>query len=96
VFLDNALVMNVKISANNIYYWGCLGLLFFHRKLTDLRADGGHPARRRADVDDHPHARGHVPCVARARVAGSWRRAMVPTQGFPAMFGPPHGHGRRL
>ena len=36
VFWDNPMVMNVKISANNIYYWGCLGLLFFHRKLTDL------------------------------------------------------------
>ena len=36
MFWDNPTVMNVKISGNNIYYWGCLGLLFFHRKLTDL------------------------------------------------------------
>ena len=28
--------MNVKIGGNNILYWGALGLLFFHRKLTDL------------------------------------------------------------
>ena len=32
----NPAVMNVKITADNFYYWGCLGLLFFHRKLTDL------------------------------------------------------------
>ena len=36
VFWDNPMVMNVKIGGNNIFYWGCLGLLFFHRKLTDL------------------------------------------------------------
>ena len=28
--------MTVKIGANNILYWGCNALLFFHRKLTDL------------------------------------------------------------
>jgi flavin-dependent dehydrogenase len=36
VFWGNALVMALKVGINNFYYWGCVGLLFFHRKLTDL------------------------------------------------------------
>ena len=28
--------MTVKICANNILYWGTVGLLFFHGKYTDL------------------------------------------------------------
>jgi hypothetical protein len=36
VFWGNPLVMALKVGINNFYYWGCLGLLFFHRKLTDL------------------------------------------------------------
>jgi hypothetical protein len=36
VFWGNPLVMALKVGINNFYYWGCVGLLFFHRKLTDL------------------------------------------------------------
>ncbi|MGH2933591.1 MAG: NAD(P)/FAD-dependent oxidoreductase [Gaiellaceae bacterium] len=32
----NAEVMNAKITADYFYYWGFTGLLFFHRKLTDI------------------------------------------------------------
>ena len=35
-FWHNPAVMNVKIGGNNILYWGADGLLFFHRKLTDV------------------------------------------------------------
>jgi len=35
-FWHNPAVMNVKIGANNILYWGANALLFFHRKLTDV------------------------------------------------------------
>jgi flavin-dependent dehydrogenase len=32
----NALLMSLKVCVENIYYWGSLSLLFFHRKLGDL------------------------------------------------------------
>jgi flavin-dependent dehydrogenase len=32
----NAQVMNAKITTDYFYYWGVTGLLFFHRKLTDV------------------------------------------------------------
>ncbi len=69
VFWDNPAVMNVKISGNNIYYWGCLGLLFFHRKLTDLAL----MAAVRPDMERMwaiiTTARGDVPRMERARAA---------------------------
>jgi flavin-dependent dehydrogenase len=84
-FWDNPLVMNVKIGANNIYYWGFLALLFFNEKLSDLDL----MAAMRPDVH-------RILAVSRRmemlfRQWGEledreWRRAMVPTQNFPAMF----------
>jgi flavin-dependent dehydrogenase len=85
VFWDNPTVMNVKISGNNIYYWGCLGLLFFHRKLTDLDL----MAAVRPDMERmwaiitrlEPMYREWNELEQR-----EWRRAMVPSAAFPAMF----------
>jgi hypothetical protein len=85
VFWDNPAVMNVKISANNIYYWGCLGLLFFHRKLTDLEL----MAAVRPDVERMWAITRRLEAMYREwneLEAREWRRAMVPTQAFPAMF----------
>jgi flavin-dependent dehydrogenase len=84
-FWDNPMVMNVKISANNIYYWGCLGLLFFHRKLTDLEL----MAAVRPDVERMWALTRQLEVMCRewgALEDREWRRAMVPTQDFPAMF----------
>jgi flavin-dependent dehydrogenase len=84
-FWHNPLVMNVKIGGNNILYWGTLGLLFFHRKFTDLEF----MAAVRPDLE-------RIWGVTRALEAmyrewngienREWRRAMVPTAAFPAMF----------
>jgi flavin-dependent dehydrogenase len=85
VFWDNPMVMNVKISANNIYYWGCLGLLFFHRKLTDLEL----MAAVRPDVERMWTITRTLEAMFREwheLESREWRRAMVPTQDFPAMF----------
>lgn len=84
-FWHNPLVMNVKIGGNNIYYWGLLGLLFFHRKLTDLEF----MAAVRPDVERiwgiirrlEPMYREWNQLESR-----EWTRAMVPTSAFPAMF----------
>jgi hypothetical protein len=85
VFWDNPMVMNVKISANNIYYWGCLGLLFFHRKLGDLDV----MAAVRPDVERMWALTRRIEALCRQwneLESREWRRAMVPTQDFPAMF----------
>ena len=84
-FWHNPLVMNVKIGANNILYWGTLGLLFFHDKYTDV----DFMADVRPDLE-------RIWGVTRAQEAmyrewnaiesEEWRRAMVPTSAFPAMF----------
>jgi hypothetical protein len=77
--------MNVKISGNNIYYWGCLGLLFFHRKLTDLDL----MAAVRPDVERMWTTTRTLEAMFREwheLESREWRRAMVPTQDFPAMF----------
>jgi len=84
-FWHNPLVMNVKIGGNNIYYWGLLGLLFFHRKLTDL----DFMAAVRPDVE-------RIWAITKRLEAmypewntiesREWTRAMVPTSAFPAMF----------
>jgi flavin-dependent dehydrogenase len=84
-FWDNAMVMNVKISGNNIYYWGCLGLLFFHRKLGDLDLMEG----VRPDVERMWAIITRLEAMYREwneLEQREWRRAMVPTQAFPAMF----------
>jgi flavin-dependent dehydrogenase len=85
VFWDNPAVMNVKISGNNIYYWGCLALLFFHRKLTDLDL----MASVRPDVDRIWAITRRLEAMYREwneLESREWRRAMVPTSAFPAMF----------
>jgi flavin-dependent dehydrogenase len=85
VFWDNPMVMNVKISANNIYYWGCLGLLFFHRRLTDPDL----MAALRPDVERMWTMIRTLEAMFREwheLESREWRRAMVPTQDFPAMF----------
>ncbi len=84
-FWHNPAVMNVKIGANNILYWGCNALLFFQQKLTDLEF----MADARKDVD-------RIWTVTKRLEAmyndwhdldsREWRRAMVPTSAFPAMF----------
>jgi flavin-dependent dehydrogenase len=84
-FWDNAMVMNVKISGNNIYYWGCLGLLFFHRKLVDLDL----MAAVRPDVERMWGIITRLEAMYREwneLEQREWRRAMVPSQAFPAMF----------
>jgi hypothetical protein len=77
--------MNVKISGNNIYYWGCLGLLFFHRKLADLEL----MAAVRPDVERMWAITRQLEAMYREwneLESREWRRAMVPTAAFPAMF----------
>jgi hypothetical protein len=84
-FWDNAMVMNVKISGNNIYYWGCLGLLFFHRKLWDLDL----MEAVRPDVERMWAIITRLEAMYREwneLEQREWRRAMVPSQAFPAMF----------
>jgi flavin-dependent dehydrogenase len=85
VFWDNPTVMNVKISGNNIYYWGCLGLLFFHRKLGDLEL----MEAVRPDVERMWAIITRLEAMYREwneLEQREWRRAMVPSGAFPAMF----------
>jgi flavin-dependent dehydrogenase len=85
VFWDNPTVMNVKISGNNIYYWGCLGLLFFHRKMTDLEL----MAAVRPDAERMWAIITRLEAMYREwneLEQREWRRAMVPSSAFPAMF----------
>ena len=84
-FWHNPLVMNVKIGGNNIYYWGVLGLLYFHRKLTDL----DFMAAVRPDIEKIWDITLKLEAMYREWNAvedREWTRAMVPTQAFPAMF----------
>ena len=84
-FWHNPLVMNVKIGANNILYWGTLGLLFFHGKLTDVEF----MAAIRPDLERIWGVTRALEDMYRewnAIESEEWRRAMVPTSAFPAMF----------
>ncbi len=84
-FWHNPLVMNVKIGGNNIYYWGTLGLLFFHRKLADLEF----MAAVRPDLERIWAVTLRLEAMYRewnALEDREWTRAMVPTSAFPAMF----------
>ena len=77
--------MNVKIGANNIHYWGCNALLFFNRKWTDL----DFMARVRPDVERLWAITRRLEAMYRewhALESREWRRALVSTAGFPAMF----------
>jgi hypothetical protein len=78
-------VMNGKIGANNILYWGANALLFFHRKLTDVEF----MARARPYVDRIWALNRRLETMYRdwnALESREWRRALVATSGFPAMF----------
>lgn len=84
-FWHNPLVMNVKIGGNNIVYWGMLGLLFFHRKLTDV----GFMADVRPDLERIWDVTRRLEAMYREwneLESREWTRAMVPTSAFPAMF----------
>ena len=86
--------MNVKIGGNNILYWGTLGLLFFHRKFTDL----DFMAAVRPDLERIwaiTRARGDVPRVERDRVRGVAARDGA-DRGVPGDVRAAHRHGRRL
>ncbi|HUQ22441.1 MAG TPA: FAD-dependent monooxygenase [Gaiellaceae bacterium] len=84
-FWHNPAVMNVKIGANNIHYWGCNALLFFKRKWADLEF----MARVRPDVERLWAITRRLEGMYRewhALESREWRRALVSTAGFPAMF----------
>jgi flavin-dependent dehydrogenase len=84
-FWDNPAVMNVKIGGNNILYWGCNSLLFFHRKLTDVEF----MAAVRPDVERIWALNRRLEAMYRewdALESSEWRRALVSTAAFPAMF----------
>ena len=84
-FWHNPLVMNVKIGGNNIYYWGVLGLLFFHRKLTDLEF----MEAVRPDLERIWAVSKRLEVMYREwnqLESREWTRAMVPTAAFPAQF----------
>ena len=84
-FWHNPAVMNVKIGANNIHYWGCNALLFFKRKWADL----DFMARVRPDVERVWAITRQLESMYRewhALESREWRRALVSTAGFPAMF----------
>ena len=85
VFWDNPSVMNVKIGGNNILYWGCNSLLFFQRKLTDV----DFMAAVRPDVERIWGLNRRLEGMYREwneLESGEWRRAMVGSAKFPAMF----------
>jgi flavin-dependent dehydrogenase len=84
-FWGNPAVMNVKIGANNILYWGANALLFFHRKLTDTEF----MAAVRADVERIWALNRRLEAMYPewdALDSREWRRALVSTAAFPAMF----------
>jgi hypothetical protein len=77
--------MNVKIGGNNILYWGVYGLLFFHGKLTDVEF----MAAVRPEIERIWAISRRLEAMYRewnALESEEWRRAMVPTSAFPAMF----------
>jgi len=85
VFWGNPVVMSLKIVANNFYYWGVLGLLFFHRKLTDR------PLMEavRPDIERTWAITKQLEALFRQwhdLEEREYHRAMIQPQGFPAMF----------
>ena len=84
-FWNNPTVMNVKIGANNIHYWGCNALLFFKQKWHDV----DFMARVRPDVERLWAITRRLESMYRdwnALESREWRRAIVSTAAFPAMF----------
>ena len=77
--------MTVKICGNNILYWGTVGLLFFHDKLTDIEF----MAAVRPDLERIWAITRQLEAMYRewnAVDSREWRRAIVPTAAFPGMF----------
>jgi hypothetical protein len=84
-FWGNPLVMTVKICGNNILYWGTVGQLFFHNKYADV----DFMARVRPDLERIWALTRQTEMMYRqwdALENREWRRAIVPTSGFPAML----------
>ncbi len=84
-FWGNPTVMTVKISANNLLYWGTEALLFLHGKYTDL----DFMATVRPDLDRVWAITRKLEAMYRewnALENREWRRAIVPTASFPAMY----------
>jgi flavin-dependent dehydrogenase len=84
-FWHNPTVMNVKIGANNIHYWGCNALLFFKRKWHDV----DFMARVRPDIERLWAITRRLESMYadwNALESREWRRALVSTAAFPAMF----------
>jgi flavin-dependent dehydrogenase len=84
-FWHNAMVMTVKICANNILYWGTECLLFFHDKYGDVEF----MAEVRPDLERIWAITRRLEEMYRewnVLEAREWRRAIVPTQAFPGMY----------
>ena len=84
-FWHNAMVMTVKICANNILYWGTECLLFFHDKYEDV----DFMASVRPDLERIWAITRRLEAMYRewnALESREWRRAIVPTQAFPGMY----------
>ena len=84
-FWGNPVVMSVKVPANTFYYWGVLGLLFFHRKLTDRAL----MEAVRPDLERTWAITKQLEALFRQwndLEVVEYRRAMIRPQGFPAMF----------
>ncbi len=84
-FWHNAMIMTVKICANNILYWGTECLLFFHDKYADL----DFMAEVRPDLERIWALTRRLEAMYRewnVLEAREWRRAIVPTSAFPGMF----------
>lgn len=84
-FWGNPMVMNIKISANNLLYWGSEAPIFFHGKYTDL----DFMTAVRPDLERIWATTRALERMYRewnALEDREWRRAIVPTSGFPAMF----------
>ncbi len=84
-FWQNAMVMTVKICANNILYWGTECLLFFRDKYADVEF----MASVRPDLERIWAITRRLEAMYRewnALEDREWRRAIVPTQAFPGMF----------
>jgi flavin-dependent dehydrogenase len=84
-FWHNAMVMTVKICANNILYWGTECLLFFRDKYGDLEF----MAEVRPDLERIWAITRRLEEMYRewnVLESREWRRAIVPTQAFPGMY----------
>jgi hypothetical protein len=84
-FWGNPVVMSIKIPTNNFYYWGVKGVLFFHRKLTDLDL----MAAVRPDVERAWAINNRLEVLFREwheLEEREYRRAMIQPKLFPALL----------